>query len=320
MPIVKSYQRVLLFVLLILLATSILSPWFYASWEFLLRPWFAALWEALCGGEMDGRVPFSRFFNRTFMICGILLFFVFRRRLFPNQTPGDFGLPRSRYASRDALMGFGLALSSFLLIVCGLVMAGLFVPGFGHPVDESLSDLASGLLGAVAVGFFEEIFFRGMIFKGLVEDCRISVAFISANVFYAAMHFIRSPEQRFLDGLEPLAGLSNLVESFHLFQEPSKILPGFVGLFILGMVLSYAFYRTGALYMSMGLHAGWVFCVKTLGVFGKYRGRQLGTWFGSAEPRFVSGVFVWIGILGVGILIHWLTRFRATQAWSEPDQ
>jgi membrane protease YdiL (CAAX protease family) len=72
----------------------------------------------------------------------------------------------------------------------------------------------------------------------------------------------------FLDGIEPLAGFSHLLASFRPFLDPVLLLPGIFGLFLIGLVLSYALIRTGKLYLGIGLHAGWVFSLKTMRVFG----------------------------------------------------
>ena len=63
-----------------------------------------------------------------------------------------------------------------------------------------------------------------------------------------------------------------------------------IGLLLIGIVLSYAFLRTGTLYLSIGLHAGWIISIKTVRVFGDYRRESLGWLFGSTDPKIVSGV------------------------------
>jgi hypothetical protein len=65
----KSYQRLLIFVLLVLFLTALLSPW------------AATAWDLMSGAESvarEDRIPFSRIFNRLFMISGVLLFFAYR--------------------------------------------------------------------------------------------------------------------------------------------------------------------------------------------------------------------------------------------------
>ena len=93
-------------------------------------------------------------------------------------------------------------------------------------------------------------------------------------------------------------------------QRVFEILPGLLGLFLVGVVLSYACLRTGALYLSIGLHAGWIFGLQTLSMFGRYQRRDLGWFFGASEPKIVSGVATWIGILAILAVVHWITRTR----------
>ena len=87
--------------------------------------------------------------------------------------------------------------------------------------------------------------------------------------------------------------------------------PGLLGLFLIGAVLCYAFERTGTLYVSIGLHAGWIFSLKTLRVFGDFRRDDLGWMFGATDPKIVSGVVTWVGIVLVGIAVGLITRQRA---------
>ncbi|HEX9443395.1 MAG TPA: CPBP family glutamic-type intramembrane protease [Candidatus Binatia bacterium] len=104
-----------------------------------------------------------------------------------------------------------------------------------------------------------------------------------------------------------MAGVRFLVGNLQPFLNPPAILPGLVGLFLIGLVLSYALLRTRSLYLSIGLHAGWVFGIKTLSLYGDFNRADLGWAFG-AKPKIVSGVVTWIGILLVGAAVHFMTR------------
>ncbi len=77
------------------------------------------------------------------------------------------------------------------------------------------------------------------------------------------------------------------------------------------MILSYAFFRTGSLYLSIGIHGGLVLGRKTLTLFGNYDDKDLDWLFGESEPRFVSGVATWMAVLFVGIAVYRITRKRA---------
>ncbi|HSE84875.1 MAG TPA: CPBP family intramembrane glutamic endopeptidase [Candidatus Binatia bacterium] len=297
----KSYQRLLLFVLLVLGLTALISPW------------AAIAWDLMSGAESmarEDRIPFSRIFNRLFMISGVLLFFAYRP-LLKIESPSQLGLtPRTR-ARRDVAIGLCLALGSMLVLGFIMSLAEVYKPFFRLSLGESLVQCVQALLTGFTVGFLEEIFFRGIIFRGLLEDWKPLPAFLVANLFYAALHFVKPGEEYFLSGIDPWAGFRHLFSTFAPFLEPAGIAPGMIGLLLIGIALSYAFLRTATLYLSIGLHAGWIISIKTVRVFGDYQRENLGWLFGSTDPKIVSGVVTWAGILLVGIAVYWITRRRA---------
>jgi uncharacterized protein len=296
----KSYQRLLIFVVLVLGFTALVSPW------------AAAWWDLVSGAQNaapEQRIPFSRMFNRFFMISGILLFFVCRS-LLKIESPAQLGLLPKTLAARDVVNGLVLALGSMLALGWIMSLAEVYQPFFRLPVGESVEQSVKAILAGFTVGVLEEIFFRGIIFRGLLEDWKPLPAFLVANLFYSALHFVKPGERYFLSGIEPWAGFRHLFSTFAPFFEPAEIAPGLIGLCLIGIVLSYAFVRTGTLYLSIGLHAGWVIAIKTVRVFGDYRGEDLGWLFGASDPKIVSGVVTWAGIILVGVAVHWLTRNR----------
>lgn len=296
----KSYQRLLLFLIFVLALTSALSPWMALGAD-----WLSANFSAM---PLE-RYPFSRIFNRTFMISGIVLFFVCRRFLKIGKL-SELGLISLRDGSCDLLLGWALAVASMAALVSAMSLGDVFEPYFRLSLSRSLERGASALAAGIFVGFFEEVFFRGIIFKGLLEDGGRARAFIVANLFYSAIHFVKPGEPYYLDHFDPWAGFSHLFQTFQPFFDPAALLPGLVGLFLIGVILSYAFARSGNLYLSIGLHAGWIFSLKTVRVFGNYTREDLGWWFGATEPKIVSGANAWLGLLLVGVAVHWITRNR----------
>ena len=297
----KSYQRLLIFVLLVLALTALISPWAAISWDLISGANAAA---------PEDRIPFSRIFNRFFMVSGVLLFFAYRP-LLKIESPSQLGLmPRTR-AAPDVVNGLALALGS--MVALGLIMslAEIYQPFFRLSLSAAVEQSVKAVLTGFTVGLLEEVFFRGIIFRGLLEDWKPLPAFLVANLFYSALHFVKPGERYFLTGVEPLAGFRHLFSTFAPFFELSEIAPGLIGLLLIGIVLSYAFARTGTLYLSIGLHAGWVIAIKTIRVFGDYRAENLGWLFGSSDPKIVSGVVTWAGIILVGLAVHRLTRHRA---------
>lgn len=297
----KSYQRLLIFVMLVLAFTALISPWAATAWNLVSGA------DALAPDE---RIPFSRFFDRFFMISGILLFFSCRS-LLKIESLSQLGLAPPTRAASDIGCGLGLALGSMFALGLIMSLAGAYQPFFRLSFEESVEQYVKAILTGFTVGFLEEIFFRGIIFRGLLEDLKPAAAFVTANLFYSALHFVKPTDKYFLSGVDPWAGFRHLFSTFAPFLELTEIAPGIIGLLLIGIVLSYAFLRTGTLYLSMGLHAGWVISIKTVRVFGDYQTENLGWLFGSSDPKFVSGVVTWAGILLVGLAVHWFTRNRA---------
>jgi CAAX protease family protein len=305
----KSYQRLLIFVLLVLALTALVSPWAATAWDLISRAQTAAT---------EDRIPFSRFFDRFFMISGIFLFFTYRP-LLKIESSSQLGLaPRTR-AGRDIAIGLCLALGSMVSLGLAMSLADAYQPFFRLSLSESIGQCAKALLTGFTVGFLEEIFFRGIIFRGLLEDWKPLPAFFVANLFYSALHFVRPAKPYFLSGVDPWAGFRHLFSTFAPFLDPVEIAPGMISLLLLGIVLSYAFVRTATLYLSIGLHAGWIVSIKTVRVFGDYRTEDLGWLFGSTDPKIVSGVATWVGIILVGIAVHWITRNRTGLARRPQD-
>jgi uncharacterized protein len=92
-----------------------------------------------------------------------------------------------------------------------------------------------------------------------------------------------------------------------------SLLPGLFGLLLVGAALSFAVERAGNLYIAIGLHAGWVFSLKALRVFGDFQRERLGWLFGSSDPKIVSGAVTWAAILLVGLAVYYLTKNRAVR-------
>lgn len=294
----QSHQRLLIFLLAVLALTCVISPWMALGAD-----WIAAHWPAL----LPERVPFSRVFNRTFMIVGIFAGIIARRYIIPNHVKALL-LVGIKRGWRNLLAGWLLAVGSMVLLVVLMVAADIFTPFFRLDLEESLSRCADGLFAGAFVAFFEELFFRGILFLGLRKQSGSLRAYVLANLFYSVLHFVKPGKSYFLNGLQPLAGFHHLASTFEPFLEPLEIAPGVFGLFLIGVVLSYALVRTGSLYLSIGLHAGWVFALKSMRVFGDFSREDLGWLFGAADPKIVSGVVTWIGIALVGVAVYHLTR------------
>jgi CAAX protease family protein len=294
----KTYQRLFLFLLASLAITVLLSPWLAASWGRFIdaRP----AWEPY-------RYPFSRIFDRCFLITSILLFFPCRRFL-KIASARQVGLAPWAPAARDIRRGFVCAVVSMIVLVMLMTLQDIFTPFFRLSLGDSIARITKALLAGFSVSFLEEIFFRGIFFKGILEQNKPLRAFLLSNLLFAAVHFVQPVRAFQLANFDPWGGLRYLAGSFGPFLDFRSLFPGFIGLFLLGLVLSYAVLRTRTIFLAIGLHAGWIFALQSIRVFGDFNRQDLGLMFGSTNPKIVSGVITWIGILSVAAVVHGITR------------
>jgi CAAX protease family protein len=297
-------RRLILFLLAVLALTCVISPWLAVSAD-----WLKAGWPNL----ISEPIPFSRIFNRAFMISGIVLFIVCRR-LFTGVQWEQLLVTRFRLGCHDFFNGLGLAIGSMVVLAAAMTAGDVYSPFFRVSLAEAFSTMAGAVSAGIFAGALEEVFFRGLLFKGVYDAGRPLRAYLLVNLFYSLLHFVRPGKPYSLIGVEPLAGFRHLFKTFAPFLDPLEIVPGIFGLFLIGVVLSYALLRTGKLYLSIGLHAGWIISLKSLRVFGDFRRQDLGWLFGSTDPKIVSGVATFIGMVAVGGAVHYLTRSRSGQS------
>ena len=130
-----------------------------------------------------------------------------------------------------------------------------------------------GLVMALAVGFAEEMLFRGWLLAELERDYASRVVLIMNALFFAAMHFIKP--------------LDAIIETF----------PQFLGLFVLGLALVWArrsrtrFSRMASLGYPIGLHAGliWGYYLVNVGGLSATTG-QVPTWVTGINENPLAGL------------------------------
>ena len=133
------------------------------------------------------------------------------------------------------LAGLGLGLVSLGLLF-GLELAlGLLGWDSAAAARTAWSLVLVNALTALFFGFSEELLFRGFIFQTLRRGWALPFAMIGSAWLYAQVHFLKVGMQ------------------WHTIAMP------FAGLFLAGLVLAWAAYRTRSIWLSVGLHSAWVY-------------------------------------------------------------
>jgi membrane protease YdiL (CAAX protease family) len=118
------------------------------------------------------------------------------------------------------------------------------------------------ITGGLLIGLIEEIFFRGFFFQLFKDLWNVPASLFATNFVYAVVHFF--PKNKPFVGPEPTVQDSfRIIASMFpgLFERP-EIFVSILGLFLFGLALSFAFRRSGSLYLPIGIHAGAVFAIK----------------------------------------------------------
>jgi hypothetical protein len=148
------------------------------------------------------------------------------------------GLPWSAQTRRNLGIGLAAGAGSALLLLTGAVIspaAEIVAAGEG-PTDWSAVLFVSALLFVGAAG--EEILFHGYGFQILVAGLGPWAAILPVSVLFAVAHT----------------------------GNPDINVLGIVNTFGWGVLLGYAFWRSGDLWLPIGLHAGWNLALPLAGV------------------------------------------------------
>jgi uncharacterized protein len=76
----------------------------------------------------------------------------------------------------------------------------------------------------------------------------------------------------------PVQWYSGLALLWAMLRHPPPLIPAFFTLFVAGAILALSYQRTGALYFSIGLHAGWIFWLKSYGFLFRTSGAHPSFW------------------------------------------
>jgi len=232
----------------------------------LLAPWLHALVASLApyGAEFQKMAdqPFHRYVNRCVLLLTLAGLWPFLRGL-GVRSWRDLGMVRPGGQWGRLGWGFMLGLGTLALVVAGGAFGGAWRISLDHPIQDWMTRLATAALSAGGVALMEELVFRGGIYGALRKSMPWVVAVVVSGAFFGLLHFFRRPPSP--SEIEWSSGLVILGSMLGGFTDWNALIPGFINITIVGMLLAWAYQRTGNLYFSIGLHAGLVFWLKLFG-------------------------------------------------------
>lgn len=259
----------MVWVLASILCAAVISPWVYQGGKALAAAAasqdLGAFLEWL--GAACGRSKFGRFFSRSLSFSALVLLPVLFRRI-RNMRKEDVAATIGKTAV-DWKCGVAQLVTGCLIaggILWALVMAlhatGAYVTNPHLPKLGKF--LAAVLVPAIAAPLVEETLFRGVLLGLWMKSARPLSACLASSLLFAFLHFLDPPSGfAITDPGAPTAGFQLLGSILFHFADPRFFVTDFATLFALGMVLAWARVRTGALWFSIGLHAGLVLAFKS---------------------------------------------------------
>jgi hypothetical protein len=248
--------------------------------------------------------PFHRYVNRAILGIALLGLWPLVKSL-GFTSAAEMGLVKP--AGQWKKLGGGFLLGFISLAI----VAALAFACHARQVNPKLSDgqIAQKLLGAaggaIIVAILEEILFRGALFGALRKVFDWRLALILSSMFYALMHYFESANTT--DVVTWHSGLQLLPLMLRNLGNLQAVIPGFFNLTLAGMLLGWAYQRTGNLYFSIGLHMGWIFWVKAYAIVTSLAPASNAWWWGSGRMAIVNG-WVALPILLAALLVFgWTT-------------
>jgi uncharacterized protein len=278
----RPIRSLLIYFVVVFLGGALLAPWLY--W---VTQWAAGHWLAL--SDLAGK-PFHRFLDRSMLGLALLC-------LWPLLRGGgarswrDLGFVPQGRPGRQILKGFALGWASLAAVTLLALACGARAFILTHSAGEVFSHLLNATWAAVIVAILEELVFRGVLFGLLRQSMPWPAALVMSSAVYSAAHFIKSA-----DTAMPVRWNSGLMLLRAMLVHPPPLIPAFLTLLVAGSILTLCYQRTGALYFSIGLHAGWIFWLKTYGFLSRPAAAHASFW---GTDNLIDG---WLSLIVLAIL------------------
>jgi len=297
----RLLRGLLIYIVAVFIGGALLAPplyWFAQSLVHRFPEFFS---HGL--GAVVGNAPFHRYVNRCILIIALAGLWPLVKNL-GFASMAEIGLVKPRGQMKKLSGGFVLGLISLALI------AGIAFASHARHMNPRLSGgtiakrLVEAAGTAVIIATLEEVLFRGALYGTLRKVFDWGPALVLSSLFYAVMHYFESVN----DTPGPvtwLSGLQLLPLMFGNLGNFQAVVPGIFNLTLAGMLLAWAYQKTGNLYFSIGLHMGWIFWVKAYALVTIRTHNVDNWWWGSGRMAIVNGWIALPVILATFLVFGW---------------
>ena len=283
----RPLRALVIYIAVVFLGGALLAPWLYRVAQ-----------AGAAGFPQAADAPFPRVVNRALQVLALAGLWPLLRGL-GARSAADLGLVKPAGHWRKLFAGFLLGFTSLAVLAALALLTGARTLRENLLLSEIWVKLLSALLTACTVGVLEEILFRGGIFGGLRRVFDWRWALVVSSAVYALVHFLA---RAVVPGpVTWSSGFHQLALMLAGFADWQALIPGFFNLALAGALLALAYQRTGNLWFSIGLHAGWIFWLKSY--------RALTTHSPEADPWIWGSGKMIDGWLALAVLCFTLAVF-----------
>ena len=298
-PRVKPFRVLLAYLAAVFLGAAALAPWVYLAAQ------------RLAPGSGLTHQPFHRYVHRCLLALALLGLWPLVRAMGLKSWAEIGWKPRPTWL-REIGSGIGLGLLSLALATVTALVFGGRVWRADHTAAEWAWHLASAAGTAIFVGCLEELLFRGAVFSALRRTTSFAFATAVSSGVYALVHFFEKPAPP--ASVDAFTGFVVLGQMLRGFTDLHELIPGFLTLTLAGGLLAWARERTGALWLGTGLHAGWIFWLKSYGFLTEAAPSATTALWGTAKLYDGWAALAVLSLVAVALRIRWRDQPNASAA------
>jgi len=256
----RSVRVLAIYIAGVFIGGALLAPWLYLLAQLMAHTFPQALDGLFPSVAID---PFHRYVNRCVLLLALVgLWPLLRAQGVTSLREVGLVKPSGQWTNFSG--GFLLGFASLAIVATLAIAAGARHIREKYSTGQAAETLLGAAVTAVVVSLLEEILFRGGIFGSLRKVFHWTFGLVLSSLVYSVVHFFHGVK---VEGpIHALSGLQLLPHMFSGYGEWEDVVPMFCNLFLAGILLGLAYQRTGNLYFSIGLHAGWIFWRQSYGI------------------------------------------------------
>jgi len=154
---------------------------------------------------------------------------------------------------------------------------------------------------ALVVAVVEEFLFRGVALGLAARSFGRWTAAVAVSLVFAGVHFLK-PAKEADAVVHWWTGFAQIPRILEAVPPPVIFAFGFASLFVAGMVLALAAFRTRSLWLPIGIHAGWILGQQGFQWLARPTDKSFGDFLPWVGPNVVSGA-VPTGLIPLFVLL-----------------